>query len=130
MEKGKKEQKNPYRNEEVDVQKKVIEIAISKCFERGTGLMFKLFDIGNLTFEGNKLFVYKNNIGNIIRTFANGIRDGKDFDTAFNEMNQELEVVVRLACNDEEKSRIFMDKVNNELRAFRIFVDSLKGGEK
>lgn len=127
--KVKEEERNPYRKGEGN--SKFIEMVVERCFEKGNGLMFRLFDIGNLSFTGQKLFVYKNNVGSIVRRFANGIRNGEDVDKMFNEMREEMEKVVKLACDDGgEKGRVFMEKVDRELKLYRMFVDSLKGGKQ
>lgn len=92
-------EKNPYRMEK-EVSKDLVDKVVNLLFARPDGVMFRLFDLGNLAFSQEKNFVYRNQIGSLIRKFAKELQDGGDFNLLMKDLERELWKVFRIACID------------------------------
>jgi len=114
---------NPYKEIEKnrdDVKAKHVAAKVStKCLERGTGVMFKLFDLGNLSFKGTQLYVYKNKVGDAIRFFIKMLDAGVEFEKSFNELTMELLKIARLSCSEQEQYDLFAKSINETVLELR-----------
>jgi len=92
-------ERNPYKQEK-ELDKDLVNKIANLLFARPDGVMFKLFDLGNLAFSQEKNFVYRNQIGSIMRKFSKQLQEGNDFSLLMRDLERELWKVFRIACID------------------------------
>lgn len=80
------------------------------CLAPGTGVMFKLFDLGKLMFEGDKALVFRNTVGDLTRGFLSHVErtngDG-DYIKSVLGLEDSLKKLGKLALADVERYRIY-----------------------
>lgn len=113
-----KNKMNPYSSKK-DQKEEVLKIENIKklCLAKG-GVMFKLFDLGKLGLDNqDKIMVFKNVVGDVIRKFIRSIENGHSNNVAQQTaiLEDELSKLGKLAFGDVEKYTIYKDKVEQIL---------------
>jgi hypothetical protein len=103
---------NPYK----DTGSRDISEIVSCCLSKN-GVMFALFDIGNLSFANSntQLQVYRNRVGNLVREFVKAIEDGRSVEQECIILREEIVKLGTLCFNSEEKRSIFIELVDKTL---------------
>jgi len=102
---------NPFRAGQEGQQKIVAAKIAAKFLGKNGGLMYKLFDLGNLAFIGTQAYVYKNEIGDSCRYFVKQL-EANDFEDSFKDFKTKLYQVARLSCPSEKQYEAFIQKMN------------------
>jgi hypothetical protein len=124
MEKGKVTVKNPFREEGSISDKVFVDVLQTACLNKRNGLMFKLFDIGNMSFSDAKLLTYRNIVGNSVRKFLAVCRSRDSMEQELEHLKSDILRIVRLSDNDQEFLRAFTDSVEAVCREFINTVDN------
>jgi hypothetical protein len=124
MEKGKATVKNPFREEGSVSDKVFVDVLQTACLNKRNGLMFKLFDIGNMSFSDAKLLTYRNIVGNGVRRFLAVCKSRDSMEQELEYLKSDILRIVRLSDNDQEFLRAFTDSIEAVCREFISNVDN------
>jgi hypothetical protein len=125
MEKEKVVEGNPFRREKKnkavdDIFKACLKNA---CSNKRDGLMFKLFDIGNMSFNDAKLLTYRNIVGAGVRKLMNSCNSREDLNKHVDYLKEDIMRIVRLGSDNEEFIKMFRESVDDVCGKFIRVVD-------
>lgn len=114
--------KNPFRVGNQVADSVFHEVLVRRCMSKRDGLMFKLFDLGNLSFDGIKNTTYKNIVGDCVRKLIEVCGSQEMLEQCIDNVRHKIEGVVKLSGRDDNFVKNFMDRVEEILAEFGVAV--------
>jgi len=115
--------KNPFRSD--DYSSRIFCDVLQKmCLNKRNGLLFRLFDIGNMSFTDAKLLTFRNVVGNSVRKLMANCKNRDMLEQELENLKENVMRLVRLGNNDGEFLKAFSDSIEVVLNEFINFVDS------
>jgi len=125
MEKEKVVESNPFRQGKKNkVADNVFKACLKNaCSNKREGLMFKLFDIGNMSFNDAKLLTYRNIVGAGVRKLMNNCNSREDLNKYVDYLKEDIMRIVKLGSDNEEFIKMFRESVDEICGEFIRVVD-------